>query len=320
MSSLWRAAVAAVASISDEETRVERRGFQVADSVVVERLESIGRNFVAGYNAALRCSDLASLEHTLRTAPEADTGFRFEGAAMGLAVRDWMTPSSRLMQAFVDGVGNAHEYMAWVGRGWAFARLPGSPMRALERGDSLTRWLALDGYGFHQGYFGWRKFIARQQMPRGLPAEAVRVFDQGLGRSLWFVHGAEPGAVSARIQQFVLSRQGDLWSGVGLASAYAGGLNAVKMQALRSAGAAHFPQLAQGIVFAAEARRRAGNPAPHTDAICRQLLGLGGDDAAQLAIDCRPASGTLADYRNWRESIQEHFDNSNSTHARNSST
>lgn len=319
MSSLWCAAVAAVASISDEETRVERRGFQVTDAVVAERLESIGRHFVGSYNAALRCANLTSLERTLHTAPETDTGFCFEGAAMGLAVRDWMTPRSRLLLTFVDGVGHAHEYMAWVGRGWAFARLPGSPMRALEKGNSLARWLALDGYGFHQGYFGWRKFIARQQVPRNLPAEAARVFDQGLGRSLWFVHGAEPAAVSARIQQFTLSRQGDLWSGVGLAAAYAGGLNAQQMQALRTASAAHFPQLAQGIVFAAEARRRAGNPAPHTDAICEQLLGLRGEVAAQIAIDCKPVGGTLAHYRRWRESIQQHFANSNATPARNSS-
>lgn len=320
MNSLWRAAVATVASISDEETRVERRGFQVADAVVAERLESIGRLFVGSYNAALRCANLASLERTLRAAPEADTGFCFEGAGMGLAVRDWMTPRSRLLQVFVDGVGYAHEYMAWVGRGWAFARLPGSPMRALDQGNSLARWLALDGYGFHQGYFGWRKFIARQQVPRKLPADAAHVFDQGLGRSLWFVYGADPTAVAARILHFTPSRQSDLWSGVGLAAAYAGGLNAQRVQELRTVSAAHFSQLAQGIVFAAEARRRASNPVPHTDALCEQLLGMRSEAAAQLAIDYKPVGGTLAHYLGWRESIQHHFDNSNATPARNGST
>jgi hypothetical protein len=78
-----------------------------------------------------------------------------------------------------------------VGLGWAWARLPGNPERRLPALDPLLGWLAVDGYGFHEGYFHWRRRVSARELPRGLSASARRVFDQGLGRSLWFVEGAD---------------------------------------------------------------------------------------------------------------------------------
>src|SRR4051794_23722551 len=123
MSSLWSSVLGKVAGISDAETQAERRGFDVSDLAVVQRLESIGCHFVWGYNRALRCDDLESLTSALEERPPADAGFAYEGAAMGLAVRDWFTPWHRLLDAYIAGPAHAHEYMSWVGAGWAFGRL-----------------------------------------------------------------------------------------------------------------------------------------------------------------------------------------------------
>jgi hypothetical protein len=52
--------------------------------------------------------------------------------------------------------------MAHVGIGWAIARLPWLRRRIeqpLNRLDSLLRWLAVDGYGFHEGYFYWPDYV-----------------------------------------------------------------------------------------------------------------------------------------------------------------
>src|SRR5262249_36094553 len=159
------------------------------------------------------------------------------------------------VQLFLRGPGAAHAYMVHVGVGWALARLHRSVAATLERFDPLLRWLIVDGYGFHEGYFHWRRAVVMQAIPRQLTGYAQRAFDQGLGRSLWFVTGAEVDRLCAAIQAFPARRHADLWSGVGLASAYAGGVGLGDLCALRVAAGAYVPFLAQGAAFAAKARQ-----------------------------------------------------------------
>lgn len=302
---LWSHALGRLLRLSIKETLVSTRGFRVDSPQVAQRLEDIGASFAHGYNTAIRSDDLGALASALQTVAAADSGFAFEGAAMGLALTDCLTPGRQWFDAFVAGPARHHEYMVWVGLGWALARLPVSPLRALRRYRSINKWLALDGYGFHQGYFGWRQAITRQRRPSSLAGSAARVFDQGLGRSLWFVFGADPAAVAPAIEAFDPDRQGDLWSGVGLAATYAGGVEAIGLQALHAAAGRHAPALGQGVIFAAAARRRAGNPVAHAELACQVILGLGLNDAAALALRYLPAHGDDVDrYQLWRSSIQ----------------
>ena len=303
---LWAGFVGRVAGLADKETKVSTRGFTVERAVVVERLEAIGAHFAWGYNRAVRCASLPELTEALSLRPAADAGFEYEGAAMGLAVADFMTPGQHFFDAYIAGAASHHEYMSWVGLGWFIARLPVSPMRTLARHRSLNKWLAFDGYGFHEGYFRWRQSIVGRRRPRGLDADAARIFDQGLGRSMWFVRGAEPVAVAAAIGAFEEDRHADLWAGVGLAATYAGSTDPEALRILRDRAGAHFPALAQGIVFAAEARRKAGNPVLHAELACAELLGLSLTSAADIAIACIPVGeDSIGAYQRWRFAIQQ---------------
>src|SRR6185436_14746696 len=109
-----------------------------------------------------------------------------------------------------------------------------------------------------------------------------RAFDQGLGRSLWFVSGANVDRARAWIEAFAPTRRRDLWSGVGLAATYAGGLDRAGLEALRSAAPDYRAELAQGAAFAAEARRRAGNLVAHTETACAVLCDLSAEGAARI--------------------------------------
>ena len=303
---LWAGLVGRVASLADKETKVSTRGFTVQRPEIVERLEAIGGHFAWGYNRAVRCVSLPELTDALALRSNADSGFAYEGAAMGLAVSDWMTPGRRFFDAYLEGAASPHEYMSWVGLGWSIARLPVSPMRALSRYGSLNKWLALDGYGFHEGYFNWRRSVVKRDRPRRLRGDAARIFDQGLGRSLWFVRGADPVAVATAIGTFEESRRRDLWAGAGLAATYAGGATAEALRILRDRAGLHYPALAQGVVFAAEARRRARNSVPDAELACSELLGISLTSAADIAIAAIPVGDdSLAAYQRWRFAIQE---------------
>jgi hypothetical protein len=301
-------------SIPVEETRVLRRGFRVRDAAVGERLESIGEAFLRGYHAALPDQGSAALAHSLGSVDEELRGFAFEGAAMALTLLDHLIPINRgRFHRFLAGEGSRHIYMLHVGAGWALARLPWLRWRVqsfIATLDPLARWLALDGYGFHQGYFYWPDSVRPQKVPRGVSGYARRAFDQGLGRSLWFVEGADAPQIAASISAFPQTRQPDLWSGVGLASAYAGGRDATHVELLREAAGPYLAQAAQGAAFAAKARQRAGNPAPQTELACGVLCGASADAAAAVtdaALRNLPPDGAEPAYEIWRRRIQQQF-------------
>jgi enediyne biosynthesis protein E3 len=311
---LWAGLRRALLDIAPEETSFARRRFRGEAAEVRERLEEVGRCFVRGYNTALeedRPLPLAArLDHEVTRELR---GFAYEGAGMALALLDAVLPGGRQRLArFLAGPGKAHAYIVHIGAGWILARLPLSPERLLSRlDDPLMRWLALDGYGFHEGFFRWPRSVARREVPRKLHGYFRRGFDQGLGRSLWFVDGADVRLIPRTIAAFAEERQPDLWSGVGLACSYAGGRDRADLEALRQAAGPCAPRLAQGVAFAAEARERAGNPAPHTELACRTICGTSAEEAA--AVTAEAGRGLPADrpgepaFEVWRRRIQDRF-------------
>lgn len=297
--------------LSSEEASFARRGFHSRDQGVRQRLELIGCTFLQGYHSALEEADVDVLVNRLNTLDAETRGFAFEGAAMGLALLDLMTPWKRdRWQEFVQNGAEAHRFMVHVGAGWALARLQPWFKKHPSLSDPLLRWLTIDGYAFHEGYFHWPRFVQQRALPNRLSGYALRVFDQGLGRSIWFVDGADVERIPQTIAAFQPSRRADLWSGVGLACAYAGGLERDAVESLRAAAHGYTDALAQGAAFAAKARQKARNPAAHTEVACEVLCGLSLASAARVTDDAvrnLPLEGELPAYEIWRSRTQNYF-------------
>lgn len=270
--------------LSPDEVSFERRGFHASSSAIRARLETVGGSFVAGYHAALETGDPDSLALRLEELDAELKGFAYEGAGMALALLDLLTPWKRnRLRAFLDGPGAPHTYMVHVGAGWAVAQLRGNLERALQGFDPFAGWLAADGYGFHHAYFRPKETVGAHQVPASLSGYARRVFDQGVGRALWFVEGADVDRLPCTISGFAPERYEDLWSGLGLACAYAGGVEAKVITRLRDAAGPHLPAFAQGASFAALTRQRAGNPTSHTALATQLLCGVPAEEAAAIA-------------------------------------
>jgi hypothetical protein len=200
--------------------------------------------------------------------------------------------------------------MLHVGVGWVWARLPLGIDRARRRLDPLLGWLAFDGWGFHEGFFHWPNYIDGQPPPARLVGYSRRVFDQGLGRSFWFVNGGNPELIERTLNVFSAGRQSDLWSGIGLAATYAGVATESVLRALVEGAGPHRHALAQGAAFAAKARQRAANLTGYTENAARALCGLSATGAARLCdstLENLPAEDAQPAYEVWRQRIQSHF-------------
>ncbi|MGA4838167.1 DUF1702 family protein [Streptomyces sp. G45] len=269
----------AVMGVSDAEATAFSRG----DTPTWRHLKTAVRTAVGGYHAVLDGSRLDDLVPRLDRVPLALRGYAYEGAAMGLTGLDCFLPGTSRLQAYMAGPGSPHLYMVHIGAGEALARLRRRPEPFLRRlPDPALRWLVMDGYGFHEGFFKPRRFVERQQVPVHLSAFGRRVFDQGVGRSVWFTSGADPAHIARAIAAFPAHRHADLWLGIGVACGYVGGVDRATVEAVRTAAGRHAPRAAVGTAFVAKGRLRAGNPTPDTDLACEVLCGLPADRAAAL--------------------------------------
>ena len=300
-------------SIDPREVTFARRGFSGAKTEIRDRLEYVGTIFLLGYHAALQENEQQALSNRLEQVAAEYRGFAFEGAAMGLALRDAMAPGSSRLPEFIAGAGKRHIYMLHVGAGWAYARVPWLRWRietVLRKFDPVLRWLVLDGYGFHQGYFHFSRPL--NSAVNRLSADARDIFYQGFGRSLGFVHGCDFHQIAITISGFPPIYQGDAWSGIGLACAYAGGATSPAMENAISLAGCFTSALAQGAAFAAKARQLAGNETPHTEQACAVLAGIKAERAALLCDRAlaQVNRNSSSPYQQWRELVQNYFSTS----------
>lgn len=297
--------------ISPDEVSFSVRGFRGADQPVRPHLEEAGRAFVAGYMAAMEDDRLGPLTRRLAAMPAERAGFAYEGAAMATSLLDFLQPWRRpRFPDFLDGPGQPQVYLLLVGVGWALARVPVSIDRTLAKLDPLLRWLVLDGYGFHEGFFHWRQAIDGQRVPRRVQGYGRRAFDQGLGRSLWFVEGAAPERIARTIGRFPPDRQGELWSGVGLACGYAGGVDRAAVETLADLAEAWLPGFAQGVAFAAAARTRASSSTAGCELASEVVWGLDAASLDEVALTCGtdlPPDGSEPAFEAWRGRIRDRF-------------
>jgi hypothetical protein len=201
-----------------------------------------------------------------------------------------------------------YTYLVHVGAGWALARVPWRRRAILRASDQVHSWLIFDGLGFHDAYFtparitrGWRR------LTRGY---AARAYDQGVGRGLWFAAAGDLDRAILAIASFQGGRQPDLWSGLGLALAYAGGASSQELSSALAAAGKFRAHLAQGAAFAAEAHARAGHTPIHTQDAVVVLCGCDAVAAVELVRRVRGQlpDGDLTDgtprYELWRSHVQ----------------
>src|ERR1700722_8668204 len=298
-----------------------KRGFPAEPSAATERLEAVPQSVICGFEWGIGARNQWEVERRLDMVDPELRGFAYEGTTMAFTILDSMGRGHRTRDLLL-GPGRPHIFLAYIGMGFAMARLPRPVWKKVlpdltgSEFHPIMSWLVVDGYGFDRAYFDTKRWVDAQYRPSpfpwdGAPDYFLRAVDQGIGRALWFICGANVPHVAAAVGRFASERQADRWGGVGLAAAFAGGSDASGLAELRRASGEDWTELALGVVFALKARTYSGCVPPHTELAGSALADLSAEAAVALADGTRPngtsQNGSGSDvpaYEVWRQNIR----------------
>lgn len=292
--------------VSQADTNLVKDG---GDQAAAVRLETVIAMVTKGCQLTLQYSQPEVIRRLDAVEPEL-RGFAYEGAGVGLGAIDCVFPWRNRTASFLAGQGGAYIYAVHIGVGLALARLRRKPERYLNRLDPILGWMAIDGYGFHEGFFRHKRYIGHQTIPKHLSPYAQQIFDQGLGRAIWFLSGGAILNVGATIARFTPARQPDLWNGIGLACGYTGGVSAHAIVTLQDLAGANQVRLAVGAAIAANARHRAASPAPYAEIACEQLCTIASIEASKIVDQAfldLPQTSSEPLYAIWQQRLLQHF-------------
>lgn len=242
-----------------------------------------------------------------------------EGAAMGVAVLDVVLKKKNRWSQFQQQIGR-YAPSLYLGRGMAIGLLKPRCQFHQDVHESMFTWLLVDGMGFAQGFLHQLNKLGKSQGPLPLhdcDAQTHQsVFDQGLGRFLWFNHGHELPVLVNVISKQEKNRRADLWSGVGVASTFLGLVDKENMQYLKQEAGIYAADLAVGATLACRARLADGCHLPHLEDVIETLCGVTAEECLELSEQMMDRlspfgvdiNGThYSNYHIWRKRLREFF-------------
>lgn len=182
----------------------------------------------------------------------------FEAASMCIALEDLKSGAALPnWKNFLHSFASAHATQFYIGLGWALAQQQLSPTLFFDALKTDYRHRILDGYGYYEGLFRRRKSVLQQLYPEWCTAILLPHYDQGLGRSIWYLSKANIPTTARTIFTFQQNRQAALWRGIGIAVAYVGGCTESELRKLQQVAGVQAPELFNGATLAANSRKEA---------------------------------------------------------------
>lgn len=196
----------------------------------------------------------------------------FEAAAMCVALNYFLKGNSLLSwKEFLKLSGGKHNTQIHIGMGWALAQQAAEPTAYLKECPPMMRYRLMDGYGYYEGIFRKRKTIISRQAPDWNDETAKSAYDQGLGRSIWYLNGGKPKEVQQMMEGFEERRMRDLWRGLGIALCYVGGVDEHIIYKIKSAAGKYLPQFSAGVLMAAASRVEADSVNQDTKVVATRV-------------------------------------------------
>ena len=118
-----------------EKVSFAGRGFAITPTAATDRLEAVPQAVVCGFEWAIAAPNLTDVNRRLRLVEEEQRGFAYEGATMAYTILD--TIRGHRTRELLDGAGEKHILLAYIGIGFAMARLPRPLWKKVLPGPAL---------------------------------------------------------------------------------------------------------------------------------------------------------------------------------------
>ena len=209
--------------LSPRRMTVARLGLKVTVAAHVERVNTILRSFIGGFNTMISPRSYQACQGHCDSLPSLYQPFAHEGLAMGYILRNGFRYRADVFEEQIVKPRPEFRYLYYVGLGfWSGMRNyhPHRLQRMVDGLDPLHRYLCYDGYAFTRAFFHYpRRGASALDRLSGFEGYARHAAYQGVGRAFYFLFMDEPQTLIERIGELGDYAR-DAAAGVGLAAAF----------------------------------------------------------------------------------------------------
>ncbi|MBL4594812.1 MAG: DUF1702 family protein [Flavobacteriales bacterium] len=242
---------------------------------VKDKMTLIQSIFIDSKEKGLSITNHSELNKALLSNDGEFISIAYEAASMGIAINSIKNNNSLVIwNEFYQNYGLKHAVQIHVGLGWALSELNLDLNSYSNDFEPLLKYRVIDGFAYYDGKFKRRQAVRMQQIPENLDDLSIRAYNQGLGRSFWYIAQAEVEKLVRMINIFPEERHYDMWRGVGVAVAYVGGADSIILEELIQAASKHITAFKCGIAIATHTKEKANATSDTTQKICDVVFSL----------------------------------------------
>ena len=263
--------------------------------------------FLDAKNKALTISNIEELNKILQKTISEFLSVSYEGASMGIAINNLEENHTlNKWQNFYQKYGKNHAAQVHIGLGWAINELNLDLNYYMNNLEPMFKFRVIDGYAYYDGIFRRRRSVRMKQIPENLESLSLRAYDQGLGRSFWYIAQGEVDKLIRIISNFPKERQFDMWRGIGIAIAYVGGVENAELIELNDISGNCSKAFKCGIALVTQSREEAKTSSIYTETICNTLLNLNTSEVKEKLeeIEMETKAKSQSDYFDWIMNIE----------------
>lgn len=255
----------------------------VAQNIIEQKMEKIKSIFQVAKEHASTL-EINQLINFLQATEKEFLPVAYEGAAMELALNDLTERDSIFKWKQLLDASKKYACQIYIGMGWAIAQQKKSELSFLDQLSHNMQFRLWDGCGYYDGIFRQRQSIKGQKRSEHIQPKDFQAYDEGVGRSIWYICKGDETKVKELITTFDKERHSDLWRGVSIACCFVGGFDENKLRALFVSSGEHKIQLRIGAAMVAKSRIEADCSTEDIELANQVFNGMSAIEAMKITV------------------------------------